>query len=206
MYCIARICCIVLYGYTVLYYTDIFYSIARVYCIERTYCILLHGYTVLYCTDILDCIARIYCILLHGYTLLYCTDILDCIARIYCIVLHGYIVFYCTNILYCIARIYWPQCTKWRKRRGHVSRYLTSATGVKRIRVTFRNQRSIETNLSTQKKTVIDKTLTYASETWIVTERHRKHLNNYERKYYVYWTVHHCDSWRIRDQLDVTFY
>ena len=23
---------------------------------------------------------------------------------------------------------------------------------------------------------------------------------------YVYWTVHHCDSWRIRDQLDVTSY
>jgi len=26
------------------------------------------------------------------------------------------------------------------------------------------------------------------------------------RKSYVYWTVHHCDSWRIRDQLDVTVY
>ena len=25
-------------------------------------------------------------------------------------------------------------------------------------------------------------------------------------KSYVYWTVHHCDSWRIRDQLDVTCY
>jgi len=24
--------------------------------------------------------------------------------------------------------------------------------------------------------------------------------------FYVYWTVHHCDSWRIRDQLDVTIY
>jgi len=23
---------------------------------------------------------------------------------------------------------------------------------------------------------------------------------------YVYWTVHHCDSWRIREQLDVTSY
>jgi len=23
---------------------------------------------------------------------------------------------------------------------------------------------------------------------------------------YVYWTVHHCDSWRIRDQLEVTSY
>jgi len=25
-------------------------------------------------------------------------------------------------------------------------------------------------------------------------------------KSYVYWTVHHCDSWRIRDKLDVTCY
>jgi len=25
-------------------------------------------------------------------------------------------------------------------------------------------------------------------------------------KSYVYWTVHHCDSWLIRDQLDVTIY
>ena len=24
--------------------------------------------------------------------------------------------------------------------------------------------------------------------------------------YYVYWTLHHCDSWRIKDQLDVTCY
>jgi len=23
---------------------------------------------------------------------------------------------------------------------------------------------------------------------------------------YLYWTLHHCDSWRIRDQLDVTSY
>ena len=23
---------------------------------------------------------------------------------------------------------------------------------------------------------------------------------------YAYWTMHHCDSWRIRDQLDVTLY
>ena len=24
--------------------------------------------------------------------------------------------------------------------------------------------------------------------------------------FYVYWTVHHCDSWRIKEQLDVTCY
>jgi len=30
-------------------------------------------------------------------------------------------------------------------------------------------------------------------------------LNNL-RVFYIYWTVHHCDSWRIKDQLDVTCY
>ena len=28
----------------------------------------------------------------------------------------------------------------------------------------------------------------------------------YVKVSYVYWTVHHCDSWRIKDQLDVTWY
>jgi len=23
---------------------------------------------------------------------------------------------------------------------------------------------------------------------------------------YVYWTVHHCDNWRIKNQLDATYY
>jgi len=31
-------------------------------------------------------------------------------------------------------------------------------------------------------------------------------LKNCTGKSYVYWIVHHCDSWRIRDQLDVTIY
>ena len=30
--------------------------------------------------------------------------------------------------------------------------------------------------------------------------------NHFHYESYVYWTVHHCDSWRIRDQLDVTCY
>jgi len=34
------------------------------------------------------------------------------------------------------------------------------------------------------KNTIIDKTLTYASETWIVTKRERKQLNVFERKVY----------------------
>ena len=29
---------------------------------------------------------------------------------------------------------------------------------------------------------------------------------NRQQRTYVYWTVHHCDSWRIKDQLDVTCY
>jgi hypothetical protein len=34
------------------------------------------------------------------------------------------------------------------------------------------------------KNTKLDKTLTYASETWTLTERDRKQLNNFERKIY----------------------
>ena len=34
------------------------------------------------------------------------------------------------------------------------------------------------------KNTVIDKTLTYASETWTLTKRDRKQLNIFERKVY----------------------
>jgi len=34
------------------------------------------------------------------------------------------------------------------------------------------------------KNTIIDKTLTYASETWTLTERDRKQLNIFERKVY----------------------
>jgi hypothetical protein len=34
------------------------------------------------------------------------------------------------------------------------------------------------------KNTIIDKTLTYASEIWILTERDRKQLNIFERKVY----------------------
>jgi len=34
------------------------------------------------------------------------------------------------------------------------------------------------------KKTIIDKVLTYASETWTLTKRDRKQLNVFERKVY----------------------
>jgi len=34
------------------------------------------------------------------------------------------------------------------------------------------------------KNTIIDKTLTYASETWTLTKRDRKQLNIFERKVY----------------------
>ena len=34
------------------------------------------------------------------------------------------------------------------------------------------------------KNTIIDKTLTYASETWILTKRDRKQINVFERKVY----------------------
>jgi hypothetical protein len=34
------------------------------------------------------------------------------------------------------------------------------------------------------KNTIIDKMLTYASETWILTKTDRKQINNFERKVY----------------------
>jgi len=45
---------------------------------------------------------------------------------------------------------------------------------------------------------------------WIksyIEDRHQrvKLVNNLSPSY-VYWTVHHCESWRIKDQLDVTCY
>jgi hypothetical protein len=42
----------------------------------------------------------------------------------------------------------------------------------------------IITKLLRLKKTIIDKTLTYASETWTLTKRHRKQLNIFESKVY----------------------
>ena len=33
-----------------------------------------------------------------------------------------------------------------------------------------------------------------------------QYLENHSKQAYVYWTVHHCNSWRIKDQLDVTCY
>jgi len=48
----------------------------------------------------------------------------------------------------------------------------------------------------------------YITLSYCLTQRDgaykNKQINNIEP--YVYWTVHHCDSWRIRDQLDVTIY
>jgi hypothetical protein len=51
------------------------------------------------------------------------------------------------------------------------------------------------------KNTIIDKTLTYASETWTLTKRDRNQLNVFERKVYrrilspVYYNEK--ESWRI---------
>jgi hypothetical protein len=46
----------------------------------------------------------------------------------------------------------------------------------------FKNKNlSKKLKLSLQ-NTIIDKTLTYASETWIITKRDRKQMNNFERK------------------------
>jgi hypothetical protein len=51
------------------------------------------------------------------------------------------------------------------------------------------------------KNTIIDKTLTYASETWTLTERDRKQLNVFERKLYrrISGPVHDSEkqNWRV---------
>jgi hypothetical protein len=57
------------------------------------------------------------------------------------------------------------------------------------------------------KKTVIDKTLTYASETWTLTKRDRKQLNIFEKKVYrrilgpVY--DNENENWRIEKFMQV---
>jgi len=57
------------------------------------------------------------------------------------------------------------------------------------------------------KNTIIDKTLTYASETWILTERDRKQINIFERKEYrrilgpVY--DHKKENWRILTNIQI---
>jgi hypothetical protein len=62
------------------------------------------------------------------------------------------------------------------------------------------------------KNTIIDKTLTYASETWTLTKRDRKHLNVFERKVYrrILGPVYDSEKeyWRIlvNDQLDALFF
>jgi hypothetical protein len=44
---------------------------------------------------------------------------------------------------------------------------------------------------------------------WKIVVEHQKRSKFHYEPYvyvYVYWTAHHCDSWRIKDQLDVTCY
>jgi hypothetical protein len=46
----------------------------------------------------------------------------------------------------------------------------------------FKHKNISEKLKLTQKNTITDKTLTYASESWILTKRDRKQLNIFERK------------------------
>ena len=48
----------------------------------------------------------------------------------------------------------------------------------------FRNKNIFRKLKLRLKNTIIDKTLTYASETWILTKRDRKQINIFERKVY----------------------
>jgi len=51
--------------------------------------------------------------------------------------------------------------------------------------VTFFRNKNISKKLKLRpKNTIIDKTLTYASENWIQTNRHRKQVSFFERKVY----------------------
>jgi len=51
------------------------------------------------------------------------------------------------------------------------------------------------------KNTIIDKTLTYTSETWVLTKRERKQINTFERKVHrkILGPVHknEKENWRI---------
>ena len=48
----------------------------------------------------------------------------------------------------------------------------------------FRNKNIFKIWKLRLKNTIIDKTLTYASETWILTKRDRKQINIFERRMY----------------------
>ena len=47
----------------------------------------------------------------------------------------------------------------------------------------FRNKNIFKKLKLKLRNTIIDKTLTYASETWVLTKRDRKQINIFERKY-----------------------
>ena len=51
-------------------------------------------------------------------------------------------------------------------------------------KIFFKNKNILRKLKLRLKNTIIDKTLTYASETWILTKRDRKRLNVFERKVY----------------------
>jgi len=51
-------------------------------------------------------------------------------------------------------------------------------------KIFFRNKNISKKLQLRLKNTTTDKTLTYASETWILTETHRKQINIFERKVY----------------------
>jgi len=53
------------------------------------------------------------------------------------------------------------------------------------------------------KNTIIDKTLTYASETWALTKRDRKQLNIFEKKVYrrILGPVYDIENWRILNKV-----
>jgi hypothetical protein len=79
----------------------------------------------------------------------------------------------------------WPCCpdpTQLDKQQVFCSNWDGSV--LNRLQNSFRNK-NISKKLNLRlKNTIIDKTLTYASETWILTKRDRKQINIFERKMY----------------------
>jgi len=71
----------------------------------------------------------------------------------------------------------------------------------------FRNKNMSKVVKLRLKNTIIDKTLTYASETWILAKRDRKQINIFERKVYrrILGPVYDIEkeNWRILNNKEI---
>ena len=63
----------------------------------------------------------------------------------------------------------------------------------------------LQASLNIDKQEVLDRWKQYFADL-MKTDKKIADRTQEESESYVYWTVHHCDSCRIRDQLDITCY